>query len=152
MNQIILGLLNTLDGDLKAHGITLDTELRSELPLVMGHRGQLKEVLLNLIRNAIEAMDAIKAGGRVLRVKTEPHGDDAIAVSVADSGPGIDPRKMAEIFDAFVTTKSDGMGLGLAICRMIVERHKGELSASSDSTGGAVFKFILPSKSLPALP
>jgi signal transduction histidine kinase len=152
MNQIIRGVLGSLEAELKRRGIAVSTELRSELPLVMGHRGQLKEVLLNLIRNAIEAMDAVKGGGRVLRVKTENHGDDAIAVSVADSGPGIDPRKMGGIFDAFVTTKSEGMGLGLAICRMIVERHRGELSVSPDNTSGAVFKFSLPIKAPPALP
>jgi signal transduction histidine kinase len=152
MNEIVLEVLNTLQGDLKGYGVITSTDLRSELPLVQGHRGQLKEVILNLIRNAIEAMDAVKEGGRALRVKTEHHGDDAIAVSVADSGPGVDPRKMDGIFDVFVTTKSDGMGLGLAICRMIIERHKGELSVSSKNTSGAVFKFILPIKSLPSLP
>lgn len=144
MNEIILGVLNIMGGDLKGHGITTSTELRSELPLVLGHRGQLKEVIFNLIRNAIEAMTAITGGGRVLRVKTENHGDDAIAVAVADSGPGIDPRN-----EAFVTTKPDGMGLGLAICRMIIERHKGELSVSSDNMSGTVFKFILPIKRFP---
>jgi signal transduction histidine kinase len=113
----------------------------------MGYRGQLQEVILNLVRNAIEAMDAIKDGGRVLRVRTERHGDDAIAVSVEDSGPGIDPQKIGGIFDAFVTTKSHGIGLGLAICQMIIERHGGRLSASSDSKSGALFQFILPIKS-----
>jgi signal transduction histidine kinase len=152
MNEIIRGVLRSLEAELKGHGIAVSTDLRSELPLVMGHRGQLKEVLLNLIRNAIEAMDAVKGGGGLPRVRTENHGDDAIAVSVADSGPGIDPRKMGGIFDAFVTTKSEGMGLGLAIWRMIIERHKGELSVSPDNTSGAVFKFSLPIKSPPALP
>ena len=107
---------------------------------------KLQEVILNLVRNAIEAMDAIKDGGRVLLVRTEHHGDDAIAVSVEDSGPGIDPQKIGSIFDAFVTTKSHGIGLGLAICRMIIERHGGQLSASSDKSG-ALFQFILPIKS-----
>jgi signal transduction histidine kinase len=119
----------------------------SNVPLVMGHRGQLQEVILNLVRNAIEAMDAIKDGGRVLRVRTERHGDDAIVVSVEDSGPGIDPQKIGGIFDAFVTTKSHGIGLGLALCQMIIERHGGRLSASSDSKSGALFQCILPIKS-----
>ena len=118
----------------------------SELPLVMGHRGQLQEVLLNLVRNAIEAMDAVKDGSRVLQVRTERHGRDEIVVAVEDSGPGIDPKKLDGIFDAFVSTKPQGMGLGLAICRMIIERHGGQLSASSDGKNGALFEFVLPIK------
>ena len=147
VNEIALGVLNTLKDDLKDHNVTTRTDLSSQIPPVMGHRGQLQEVVLNLIRNAIEAMDGVRSGDRVLRVKTEPQGDGAIAVSVEDSGPGIDPRKIGGIFDAFVTTKPHGTGLGLAICRMITERHKGELSASSDNGNGALFKFTLPIKS-----
>jgi signal transduction histidine kinase len=147
VNEIAREILNILRGELKEHGITTRTELMSKVPLVIGHRGQLQEVILNLVRNAIEAMDAIKDGGRVLRVRTEHHGDDAIAVSVEDSGPGIDPQKIGSIFDAFVTTKSHGIGLGLAICRMIIERHGGQLLASSASKSGALFQFILPIKS-----
>jgi signal transduction histidine kinase len=147
VNEIALEILNILRGELKGHGITTRTELMSNVPLVMGHRGQLQEVILNLVRNAIEAMDAIKDGGRVLRVRTERHGDDAIVVSVEDSGPGIDPQKIGGIFDAFVTTKSHGIGLGLALCQMIIERHGGRLSASSDSKSGALFQCILPIKS-----
>jgi signal transduction histidine kinase len=147
VNEIARETLNILRGELKEHGITTRTELMSKVPLVIGHRGQLQEVILNLVRNAIEAMDAIKDGGRVLRVRTEHHGDDAIAVSVEDSGPGIDPQKIGSIFDAFVTTKSHGIGLGLAICRMIIERHGGQLLASSASKSGALFQFILPIKS-----
>jgi signal transduction histidine kinase len=147
LNEIALEILNILRGELKEHGIMTRTELMSKVPLVIGHRGQLQEVILNLVRNAIEAMDTIKDGGRVLRVRTERHGDDAIAVSVEDSGPGIDPQKIGGIFDAFVTTKSHGIGLGLAICQMIIERHGGQLSASSDSKSGALFQFILPIKS-----
>ena len=147
VNEIALGVLNTLKDDLKDHNVTTRTDLSSQIPPVMGHRGQLQEVVLNLIRNAIEAMDGVRSGDRVLRVKTEPQGDGAIAVSVEDSGPGIDPRKIGGIFDAFVTTKPHGTGLGLAICRMIIERHKGELSASSDNGNGALFKFTLPIKS-----
>jgi signal transduction histidine kinase len=110
----------------------------------MGHRGQLQEVLLNLVRNAIEAMDAVKSGSRMLLVRIERHASDNIVVAVEDSGPGLDPEKLDGIFDAFVSTKPQGMGLGLAICRMIIERHHGQLSAWSGNTRGAVFQFILP--------
>jgi signal transduction histidine kinase len=129
------------------HGVTPRTELASELPPVMGHRGQLQEVLLNLARNAIEAMDAIEEGSRVLRVRTQYDDRDAITVAVEDTGLGIDPEKLDGIFDVFVTTKAQGMGLGLAICRMIIERHVGKLSASSDGKRGALFQFVLPIKS-----
>ncbi len=145
VNEIVLEVLHTLRGEVKDRVITVRTELTSQLPLVMGHRGQLHEVLLNLVRNAIEAMDAIKDGRRVLQVKTGRHdGRDEIVVAVEDSGPGIDTEKLDGIFDAFVSTKPQGMGLGLAICRMIIDRHGGKLSAWPSKRRGAVFQFVLP--------
>jgi signal transduction histidine kinase len=143
-NAMALGALDIVQRDLKEHRVTTHTELMREPPVVMGHLGQLQEVLLNLISNAIEAMDAIKDGDRVLRVRTESRDDGGIIITVADTGPGIDPDKVDSIFDAFFTTKHQGMGLGLAICRMIVERHGGRLLASSGSPGGARFEVILP--------
>jgi signal transduction histidine kinase len=145
VNGTVLAALSALRGELDDHGVTARTELTAELPFVMGHSGQLQEVLLNLAGNAIEAMDAIEEGGRVLRVSTRRDDRDAITVAVQDTGPGIAPEKLDSIFDAFVTTKSRGMGLGLAICRMIIERHGGQLSAWSDKKkGGALFQFTLP--------
>jgi C4-dicarboxylate-specific signal transduction histidine kinase len=144
VNEITLEVLHILGGELKDRSVTTRTELMSERPLVMGHRGQLQEVLLNLVRNAIEAMNAVKDGSRVLQVKTECHASDKIVVAVEDSGPGIDPKKLDGIFDAFVSTKPQGMGLGLAICRMIIDSHQGQLSAWSGKKRGAVFQFILP--------
>jgi signal transduction histidine kinase len=96
-----------------------------------------------LANNAIEAMDTRTDRRPVLRVKTELRGYDSIVVSVQDSGPGIDPKRLDGIFDAFVTTKATGTGLGLAICRMIIEQHGGQLAASSDGKSGALFQFIL---------
>jgi len=142
LNELTRGVLQTLDGELKNHRITTHAELTSELPSVMGHRGQLQEVFVNLVQNAIEAMDAIKDDHRVLQVRTEHNGDNTIIASVEDSGPGIDPSR--DIFDAFVTTKPHGMGLGLAICRMIVERHQGKLIASRATPCGSVFRVVLP--------
>jgi signal transduction histidine kinase len=106
----------------------------------------LQEVLINLVRNAIEAMDAVRDERRVLHVSAERLGGDAVRVQVEDSGPGIDPKQMDTIFDAFVTTKSHGMGLGLAICRMIVERHGGQLSAASAQPRGSIFRIVLPAR------
>ncbi len=144
VNEIASGVLRLLHEELKAHGVTTHLELASDLPRVMGHKGQLQEVLVNLLQNAIEAMDAVRAGRRRLWLKTERHGDDAIVVEVKELGPGIDPANLNGVFDAFFTTKSHGTGLGLAICRMIIERHGGQLSASSDGTHGALFLFVLP--------
>jgi signal transduction histidine kinase len=147
LNGIALGALDVLRGELKDHGVITRTELAPELPLVRGHSGQLQEVMLNLVRNAIDAMDSITDRARVLRVRTECDGRGAIVVSVEDSGPGIDPEKSDSIFDAFVTTKPQGMGLGLAICRMIISRHEGQLSTSADNKSGGSFQFTLPIKS-----
>jgi signal transduction histidine kinase len=147
LNGIALGALDLLRGELTDHGVITRTELAPELPLVGGHSGQLQEVMLNLVRNAIDAMDSITDRARVLRVRTECDGREAIVVSVEDSGPGIDPKKVDSIFDAFVTTKPHGMGLGLAICRMIISRHEGQLSASAENKSGALFQFTLPIKS-----
>ena len=143
VNEIVLSILDIMQRELTEHHITTRTELMPETPCVMGHRGQLQEVLLNLIFNAIEAMDG-KYGDRVLRLKTERREGDEIVIKVMDTGPGIDPKKLDNIFDAFVTTKPRGIGLGLAICRMIVERHGGQLLASSGREGGAQFDIILP--------
>jgi signal transduction histidine kinase len=147
LNGIALGALDLLRGELTDHSVITRTELAPGLPLVPGHSGQLQEVMLNLVRNAIDAMDEITDRALVLRVKTERDGRDAIVVSVEDSGPGIDPEKVDSIFDAFVTTKPQGMGLGLAICRMIISRHQGQLSALGDNKSGALFQFTLPIKS-----
>jgi signal transduction histidine kinase len=147
LNGIALEALDLLGGELDARGIITHAELVPELPLVSGHGGQLQEVMLNLIRNAIDAMDSTADRARVLRIRTERDGSEAIVVSVEDSGSGIDPQKLHNIFDAFVTTKPQGMGLGLAICRMIISRHEGQLSASTGNKNGALFQFTLPIKS-----
>jgi signal transduction histidine kinase len=147
INEIAVGSLRILREELEDHGIATSIELTQGLPLVTGHGGQMQEVILNLVHNAIEAMDTVKDGRRVLLVSTGHHDRDAIAVAIEDSGPGIDPEKLESIFDPFVSTKPRGMGLGLAICRMTVERHGGQLSASSGKDKGARFQFTLPIKS-----
>jgi signal transduction histidine kinase len=146
LNEIIVEVLQSLRGDLKDHEVETRSEL-TELPPVDGHSGQLREVMFNLVRNAIEAMDTTTDRSRVLRVSTELRGHDAIAVAIQDSGSGIDPQKLENIFTAFLTTKSDGMGMGLAICRMIAEHHGGHLTASSDGKSGALFQLVLPAAS-----
>ena len=147
VNEIILGVLQSSRKELQDRGVETRLELATELPLVDSHGRQLEEVILNLVHNAIEAMNVTTDRARVLRVRTELTDHNAITVAVQDSGPGIDPKQIDGIFAAFFTTKSDGMGLGLAICRMIVEGHGGRLIASSDGKQGALFQFNLPIES-----
>jgi signal transduction histidine kinase len=144
VNALTLTALRAFDSDLKKHNIATRVELKAELPQIVGHSGQLQEVLVNLIQNAIDAMDMVDDDRRILRVKTEYYGNNAIRVEIEDTGPGIDPKKSDSIFDAFFTTKPHGMGLGLAICRMIIERHGGQLVVSSADPHGAIFCIILP--------
>jgi PAS domain S-box-containing protein len=144
INEVILDALESMREELKDHDIATETDLAPEPLRVDGHRNQLRQVIFNLIHNAIESMDNTIDRRRVLRVITKSQGPDAIIVAVEDSGPGIAPRELDGIFDPFITTKPDGMGLGLAICRMIVERHDGKLSASSDGKNGARFQLVLP--------
>jgi signal transduction histidine kinase len=149
VNDLALGALRALDGELKNHHIVTHTHLKPELPPIMGHSGQLQQVIVNLIQNAIDAMDSVDSDRRVLQVSTEHNGGDAISITIEDTGPGIDPKKIGDVFGAFFTTKPHGMGLGLAICRMIVERHDGELSVSSADPHGAIFRIKLPRIKLP---
>jgi signal transduction histidine kinase len=116
----------------------------SELPRVYGNRSQLQEVMSNLIVNAIEAMEPTSDRSRVLLVRSELRDSKAVAVIVNDSGPGIDKDRLDSIFSAFVSTKRHGMGLGLAISRMLVDYHGGRLTAFSDGRDGSSFQFVLP--------
>jgi signal transduction histidine kinase len=128
------------------NGVVTRFELASEVPTVLGNRIQLREVLLNLVHNAVEAMHNVATGGRSIVVTTGRHNADEIFVAVKDAGPGINSKRLDGIFDPFNTTKVNGMGLGLAICRAIVERHGGKLSAFSDGKNGTLFQFVLPVK------
>jgi signal transduction histidine kinase len=143
LNELARSVIETVDGELRERGIELRAALEPDLPPVLGHRGQLQEVLINLVRNAIEAMDGIE-GERRLAVTAQRDTGSAVAVAIEDSGPGIDPKQIDGIFEAFITTKSHGMGLGLALCRMIVERHAGKLSAAPARPRGAIFRVVLP--------
>jgi PAS domain S-box-containing protein len=144
VNEIVLDVLQLMREELADHGVAAETELAPELQRIDGHPSQLRQLIVNLIHNAIEAMGNTVDRSRVLRVITKNDGPDAIVVAVEDSGPGIDPTQLDSIFDPFITTKPNGMGFGLAICRMIVERHDGRLSALSDGKNGARFQLDLP--------
>jgi signal transduction histidine kinase len=144
VNSLTVETLQSLQAELNDHDVKTDVELASELPHIIGHRVQLQEVILNLVHNAIDAMASVKVDNRALRVRTKSDGDKAVIVEVEDSGQGIEPQRLGSIFEPFVTTKPKGSGLGLAICSRIIERHGGQLTASSDGTNGALFKIVLP--------
>ena len=144
MNALVLEAVQLLHKELDDHNVTTLTKLASELPVIQGNTGQLREVILNLIQNAIDAMAATTNRPKVLSVVTARCGSGSIAISLEDTGPGIDPQKLASVFEPFVTTKVNGTGLGLAICKMIVEQHDGKLSATSGADGGARFEVTLP--------
>ena len=146
VNEVARQALRLLSGELADHGVTTEIELAPQLPPITGHKAQLQEVIVNLVNNAMEAMVAVK-GARRLTVRTHRDGGETVVVDVEDSGPGIEPGRLRNMFEAFVTTKPHGMGLGLAICQAIVEQHGGRLSASSDGRSGTRFWMSLPIES-----
>ena len=111
---------------------------------VEGDRVQLQQVVLNLIVNAVEAMGSVGEGTRELTISTEQTKTKGVLVAVRDSGPGIDPENIERVFEAFYTTKSGGVGMGLSICRSIVEAHEGRLWATANLPRGAIFHFTVP--------
>jgi len=117
--------------------------LADRLAPMQGDRVQVQQVVLNLVLNAVEAMGSVEAGTRELSINT---GQDqtGVRVAVRDSGPGIDPDRLERVFDAFYTTKSGGTGMGLSICRSIINAHGGRLWAEANEPRGAVFQFALP--------
>jgi signal transduction histidine kinase len=146
LNEIIKNVLRSLSGELMDCGVTTIFDL-GDVPAVEGDRNQLQQVVFNLVNNSLEAMQTATNRRRVLRVVTTRGDNGSVCLLVEDSGPGIDPAQLEAIFDPFVTTKSYGMGLGLAICREIIEHHRGQLFASN-GTKGAVFKVVLRTKPL----
>lgn len=146
VNELVRESLRLMHEQLERHRITILTQFAPDLPAVLAHKGQLQEVVINLLQNSIDAMETVERA-RYLRIRTERRGQDAISMAIQDSGKGIDARMIDTIFDAFVTTKAKGKGLGLAISKMIIDRHDGQLTASSDgSENGAIFQITLPIK------
>jgi signal transduction histidine kinase len=142
VNELIRETLALERSDLEKHRIRVQAEPNKQLSEVRGNRGQLQQVLLNLIANAIYAM-AAKDEPRVLCVKSEAYQGDSVMVSVTDTGTGVSPQDIDRIFNPLFTTKSDGMGMGLSICRAIIEAHDGRLWFVPNTPRGAVFRFIL---------
>jgi signal transduction histidine kinase len=126
------------------NGVLVQIVLAKGLFPVLGDCVQLQQVILNLVLNAVEAMGAVEAGPRELLISTQQTETNGVLVAVRDSGPGIDPVHVEHLFEAFYTTKSSGLGLGLSICRSIINAHGGRLWAESNYPRGAVFQFTLP--------
>jgi C4-dicarboxylate-specific signal transduction histidine kinase len=133
-----------MDRELRSHDIRLRTDLDRMLPGVAGDRIQLQQVLLNLIMNAIEAMSAVHDRPRELTIVSRQDGSNAVLVEVRDSGNGLDLQRAEQVFEAFYTTKAEGIGIGLSISRSIIEAHGGRLWAGANAPRGAVFGFSLP--------
>ena len=145
INETVLETLVLTRMEVAQHRASLSTQLSDDAPLVWTDRIQLQQVILNLVMNAIEAVSAVGDGPRDLLVSTAKHEADGVLLTVRDSGTGLDPEKLDHIFDAFYTTKREGMGMGLAVSRSIIEAHGGRLWASPNEPRGAVFQFTLPS-------
>jgi signal transduction histidine kinase len=144
LNRKIVEVLAFTEQELRSHDIVLDTRLDSTLPQVTGDRVQLQQVLLNLIVNAIEAMSAVTDRRRELTIVSTRR-PDGVVVEVRDAGVGVDPQRAEQLFEAFYTTKPEGLGIGLSISRSIVEAHGGRLWATQNEPHGAVFRLSLPS-------
>jgi C4-dicarboxylate-specific signal transduction histidine kinase len=142
MNDVIAEVLAPTRSELRRHDVSLGTELSGGLETVMADRIQVQQVIVNLVMNGIEAMNEIMERPRVLPVSSQIDGSGSVLIAVSDTGTGLDPTKMDRIFDAFFTTKPEGMGMGLSICRSIIEAHGGRLWASPNLPHGSVFKFI----------
>jgi signal transduction histidine kinase len=126
------------------NGVSVQTQLAESLPLIQGDRVQLQQVILNLIVNAVDAMSGVREGARELFIGTADDAQNGVLIEVRDSGPGLPSENLDRVFDAFYTTKAAGMGMGLSICRSIIEAHGGRIWASRAAGAGATVQFTLP--------
>ncbi len=144
LSEVVGDALELLRSDLVNRGVAVTAELPVDLPPAVGDRVQIQQVVLNLVANACDAMEGLERRDRRLEVRTEADGAGSLRVSIADRGPGLTAEQSERVFEPFYTTKAQGMGLGLAVCRTIVTAHGGELRASSNPEGGATFHFTIP--------
>jgi C4-dicarboxylate-specific signal transduction histidine kinase len=145
LNRAINEVIELAKSATTENGVSVQTHLAERMNPVQGDRVQVQQVVLNLILNAIEAMGSVEAGARELLISTEKSQTNDALVIVRDSGPGLDPDCLKRVFEAFYTTKWGGMGMGLSICRSIIDAHGGRLWAEANEPGGAIFQFTVPS-------
>ena len=143
-NETIREVIALVQGEAEKNGVPVRTRFAENLPTVEGDRVQLQQVTLNLIMNAIEAMSAVDHGRRELVVSTDKDELGNVLIAVSDLGPGVPFDNVARLFEPFYTTKATGMGMGLSICRSIIEAHGGRLWASANEPRGSVFQFTVP--------
>lgn len=143
-NLVVREAVALVQREMASHAVSVRMELSSALPKIFGDRIQLQQVLINLIMNGIEAMEGVHDRPRELAIRSAADGDGAVLVSVTDCGVGISEQAIDRLFMPFFTTKSSGMGMGLSICRSIIEAHGGRLSAAPNQAGGAIFQITLP--------
>jgi signal transduction histidine kinase len=144
INETILEVVELTRSELLRNRIALQTELAQGLPLIRGDRIQLQQIIVNLVINAVEAMSDDRHTSRALRISTAADDMNGVLVSVRDSGPGLSPESLDRLFNPFYTTKPDGMGMGLSICRSIIDAHGGRVWAAPNLPQGASFHFTLP--------
>jgi C4-dicarboxylate-specific signal transduction histidine kinase len=142
INDIILAVLSIVRVELQKHSVELHTQLNEHLPTVQGDKLQLQQVVLNLVMNGIEAMGSVRP--RVLKVLTDQTKSDMVRVLIEDTGTGIDPSNLDQIFKPLFTTKANGMGIGLSICHSIIKSHNGRIWVSDGRSGGSIFQIELP--------
>jgi len=144
LNDATREVLALSSSELQRSRVILRPELAEDLPVVTGDRVQLQQVILNLIRNASDAMSAVDDRPRQLLIRTERDGGDRVRLTVQDAGVGFDPQAADKLFESFYTTKNDGMGIGLSVSRSIIESHHGRLWATLNNGPGAAFSFSIP--------
>jgi C4-dicarboxylate-specific signal transduction histidine kinase len=144
LNAAILEVIELARGEAMKNDVSMRIQLTDGLPLILGDRVQLQQVVLNLAINAIEAMSGVGKGGRDLLISTGEAQSKGVLVAVMDSGPGLDSASLDRLFEAFYTTKPGGLGMGLSICRSIIDAHGGRLWASANGCQGAILQFVLP--------
>jgi len=144
LNAVVADSLALVEREIAGHGIALSLDLGRALPLVKADRIQLQQVLINLLLNALQAMDAVAADARRLSLRSFVDESGNAVLAVEDSGPGFDPDTASKLFSAFFTTKASGMGMGLSICRSIVEASGGRIWATRNDGAGATFHVLLP--------
>ena len=145
MNSVVRQVLNMVENDLHVYGVSVSTEFQDDLPQIMADRTQLQQVILNLVKNAIEAMTAGRTTIKTLRLVMTQDGNSVVTLSVQDTGPGLSPENAIHVFDPFFTTKPSGMGLGLSISQRIIADFGGELRLTKTGSNGCTFEITLPS-------
>jgi PAS domain S-box-containing protein len=146
INEAIREVIELTRGEAVKDGVSVQSDLPHGLPVIEGDRVQLQQVILNLIMNAVESMSSVSDGTRELFISSRKAEPGGVLVGVRDSGPGLAPATLDRLFDAFYTTKPGGLGLGLSICRSIIETHGGRLWATANVPRGAIFEFIVPAR------